>query len=195
MAAADQAVNNTNKKVIFKNCVSFTNCITEINNTQVDEAQDVEIVMLMYNLIEYSDAYSKTSGSLWQYYRDEPALDKHNNIIDFPANNNNSISFKFKQQITEQTGNYGTKNVEIMVSLKYLSNFWRTLEIPLINCEISLQLKWSKDCILVAGTAANENPEFEILDTKLYVPVVTLSTQDDIKLLKQLESGFKRTIN
>ena len=82
-----------------------------------------------------------------------------------------------------------------MVSLKYLSNFWRTLEIPLINCEISLQLKWSKDCILVAGTAANENPEFEILDTKLYVPVVTLSTQDDIKLLKQLESGFKRTIN
>ena len=66
---------------------------------------------------------------------------------------------------------------------------------PLINCEICLQLKWSKNCILLAGTAANKNPEFEITDTKLYVPVVTLSTQDNIKLLKQPESGFKRTIN
>ena len=66
---------------------------------------------------------------------------------------------------------------------------------PLINCEISRQLKWSKNCILVAGVAADQNPYFEILDTKLYVPVVTLSTQDNIKLLKQLESGFKRTIH
>ena len=82
-----------------------------------------------------------------------------------------------------------------MVPLKYLSNFWRTLEMPLINCEISLQLKWSKNCILVAGTVANKNPSFQINDTKLYVPVVTLSTQENIKLLKQLESGFKRTIN
>ena len=77
----------------------------------------------MYNSIENSDAYSKTLGSLWQYYRDEPALDNNNNIIDFPANNNNSISFKFKQKITEQTGNGGTKDIEIMVPLKYLSNF------------------------------------------------------------------------
>ena len=81
-----------------------------------------------------------------------------------------------------------------MVPLKYLSNFWRTLEMPLINCEISLQLKWSKNCILVAGTVANKNPSFEINDTKLYVPVVTLSTQENIKLVKQVESGFKRTI-
>ena len=151
--------------------------------------------MPMYNLIEYSDAYSKTSGSLWQYYRDEPALDNNNNIIDCPADNDNSSSFKFKQQITGQTGNGGTKDVEIMVPLKYLSNFCRTLEMPLINCEISIQLKWSKNCILVAGTAANQNPEFKITDTKVYVPVVILSTQDKIKLLKQLESCFKRTIN
>ena len=82
-----------------------------------------------------------------------------------------------------------------MVPLIYLSNFWKTLEMSLINCEISLQLKWSKNCILVAGTVANKNPSFEINDTKLYVPVVTLSTQENIKLLKQLESGFKRTIN
>ena len=82
-----------------------------------------------------------------------------------------------------------------MVPLKYLSKFWRTLEMPLINCEISLQLKWSISCILVASTAANQNPSFKINDTKLYILFVTLSTQENIKLLKQLESGFKRTIN
>ena len=84
------------------------------------------IGMPMYNLIEYSDAYLETSGSLWQYYKDEPALIGNGNIIDIP-NDNNSISFKFKQQITEQTGNNGTKDVEIIVPLKYLSNFWRTI--------------------------------------------------------------------
>ena len=82
-----------------------------------------------------------------------------------------------------------------MVPLKYLNNFWRTLEMPLINCEISLQLKWSKNFILVAGTAANQNPRFQINDTKLYVAVVTLSTQENIKHLKQLEFDFKRRIN
>ena len=194
-AAQCAAVNNTNKKVIFKNCAPFTNCANEVNNTQLDDAQDIDIVMSMYNLIEYSDAYMKTSGSLWQYYRNEPALDNNNNIIDFPANNNNSISFKIKQQIIRETGNGGTKDVEIMVPLKYISNFWRTLKMSLIICEISLQLKWSRKCILVIGTEANQEPEFKITDTKLYVLVVTLSTQDNVKLLKQLESGFKRTIN
>ena len=134
-AAAEGAAENvTNKKVIFKNCAPFTKSISKRNNKQVDDAQDIDIVMAMYDLIEYSDAYSKTSGSLWQYYRDEPSLDANVNIIDFPANNNNSTSFKFKQQITRQTRNGGTKNVEIMVPLKDLRNFWRTLEMPLINC-------------------------------------------------------------
>ena len=149
----------------------------------------------MYNLIEYSDAYIKTSGSLWQYYRDEPALDAYGEIMDFPANNNNGASFKLKRQIIGETRNGGFKDVEIIVPLKYLSNFWRTLEMPLINCDISLQLKWSKNCILVAGTAANQNPRFQINDTNLYAPFVTLSTQENIKLIKQLESCFKRTIN
>ena len=81
--------------------------------------------MLMYSLMKYSDAYLKTSRSLWQYYRDEPAIE-NNNITGFPANNNNSTSFKFKEQITGQTRNGGTKDVEIMVLLKYVSNFWRT---------------------------------------------------------------------
>ena len=98
--------------------------------------------MPMYNLIEYCDIYSKTSRSLSQYYRDEPVLDGNNNITDFLADNNNSISFKFKEELTGQTGNNGTRDVEMMVPLKYLSNFWRTLEIPLISCEISLILTW-----------------------------------------------------
>ena len=82
-----------------------------------------------------------------------------------------------------------------MVPLKYLSNFWGALEMPLINSEIRLQLKWSRNCIIVAGTTNNQNSTFQINDTKLYVPVVTLSTEEKINLLKQLESGFKRTIN
>ena len=119
-AAQGTAVNNTNKEVIFKNCPPFTNCITEINNMQVENAEYIDIVMPMYNLIECSDAYSKTSARLWQYYRD---VANNGNIIDFPANNNNSVSFKCKQQVKGKTGNSSTKNVEIMVSLKYLSTF------------------------------------------------------------------------
>ena len=87
-AAADAAENNTNKKVIYKNCAPFTNCISEINNTQVENAKDIDIVMPMYNLIEYSDNYAKTSGSLWQYCKDIPPLDDNNEIIDFRGNNN-----------------------------------------------------------------------------------------------------------
>ena len=81
-----------------------------------------------------------------------------------------------------------------MVPLKYLSNSWRTLEMPLINYEISLQMKWSRNCIIVAGTTNNQDSTFQINDTRPYVPVVTSLTQENIKLLKQLESGFKRTI-
>ena len=117
------AVNNTNKKVIFKNYAPFTDCITEISNAQVDDIQKIDTVMPMYNLIEYSDDYLKISRSLWQYYRDEQDLEINEIITDFPAINKNSASFKFKQQITRQTGNCGTKDVEIMVPLKYLSNF------------------------------------------------------------------------
>ena len=94
-----------------------------------------------------------------QYYRDEPAIENNNNINDFPTNNNNSKnSFKFKQQITGKTGNVGTKDVQIMALLKYLSNFLRTLEMPLIHCETNLELKWSEKCILVAGTTASQVP-------------------------------------
>ena len=193
-AAAGAAVNNTNKKVIFKNCAPFTNCISEINNTQVDNAKDIDIVMSMYNLIEYSDNYAKTTGSLWQYYKDIPARNNNNEINEFTGGNTTD-SFNFKAKITGQTGNGGTKDVEIIVPLKYLSIFWRTLEMPLINCEVNLILTWSSTCVFIATNIPNQNATFEITDTKLYVPVVTLSTQENTKFLQQLKSGFKRVIN
>ena len=97
--AADADANNTNKKVIFKNCAPFTNCISEINNTQVDYATDIDIAMPMYNLIEYSDNYSKTSESLWQYCKDVPAVDNNNAFVNF-TENDLTDSFNFKAKMT-----------------------------------------------------------------------------------------------
>ena len=180
-AAARQA-DEIEKGVAFKNCAPFINWISEINNTQVDNARDIDIVMPMYNLIEYSDNYAKTSGSLWQYFRDEPDSD----IED-------SESFKSKIKITGKTPDDGNeKYVEIMVPLKYVSNFWRTLEMPLINCEVNLILTWSSTCVITDSRGAGR---FPMTGTKLYVPVVTLSTQENTKFLQQLKSGFKRVIN
>ena len=154
-AAQGAAANNTNKKVIFKDCAPFTSCISEINNTQIDIAKDIDIVMPMYNLIECSDNYAKTAGSLWQYCKDIPA--RNNGEIVIFAENNLTDSFNFKVKITGQTGDDGTKDVEIMVPLKYLSNFWRTLEMPLINCEVNLILTWSSTCVLVASNIVAHN--------------------------------------
>ena len=193
-AAADADANNTNEKVIFKNYAPFTNCISEINNTQVDNAKDIDIVMPMHNLIEYSDNYSKTSGSLWQYCKNIPAVDNNNAIVNVAKNNLTDL-FNVNVKMTGQTEDDGIKNVEIMVPLKYLSNIWGTLEMSLINCEINLILTWSTNCVIVSTNVAKQNAMFEITDTKLYVSVVTLSTQDNFKLLQQLKSDFKRLIN
>ena len=113
-------------------------------------------LMPMYTLTEYSDNYSKTSGSLWQYYKDDP----NDNIA-------NSESFKSKVKITGKTPNNGnTKDVEIIVPLKYLSNFLRTLEMLLINCEVNFILTWSKDCVITNCTG---KAKFAITKTKLYM--------------------------
>ena len=160
---AAKGLDERDKDITCKNCAPFTKCINRINNTEIDNAKDIDIVMPMYNLIEYSDNYSKTSGSLWQYYKDDP----NDNITQ-------SESFKSKIKITGKTPAAGnTKDVEIIVPLKYLSNFWRTLEMPLINCEVNLELTWSRDCVITNSTGERK---FEIIETKLYVPVVTLST-------------------
>ena len=122
---------------------------------------------------------SKMSGTLWQYYRDV----LHNALAD-------SESLKSKIKITGNTPADGnTKNVEIGVPLKYLSNFWRTLEMPLINYEINLILTWPSTFLITNSTGAGDSA---ITNTKRYVPVITLSTQDNVTVLEQLKSGFKR---
>ena len=126
-AAAKQA-DERNKGVIFKSCASFTNCKSEIDNTKIDNAKDTDIVMPMYDIEGYNDNYKETTGNLWQYCKDE-------------SNDNLTYSESFKSK-TEITGNtpadVNTKDVEIITPLKYLSNFWRTLEMPLINCKVDL---------------------------------------------------------
>ena len=164
--AAARQTDERDKGVIFKNCAPFINCKTEINNPEIDNAKDIDMVMLMDNLIQYSDTYSKTPGSLWQYYKDE----RNNSIKD-------SESFKYKIKITGKTPDDGiTKDVEIIVPLEYLSNFWRTPEMPLFNCEVNLILTLSSTCVITNSTGAGR---FAIAHTKLYVPVATLSTQDN----------------
>ena len=184
-AGADAAARQADERdegIAFKNYAPFTPCKSDINNVEIDYCQDIDTVMPMYNLIEYSDNFAKASGSFWQYYRDEP----NDNLAD-------SESFKSKIKITGKTANDGNeKDVEIMVSLKYLSNFWRTLEMPFTNCEVSLNLIWSPNCVITNSTGEGK---FKITDTNLYVPVITLSTKDNEKLLQQLGSGFKRVIN
>ena len=127
--AARQADERDNG-VTFKNCAPFIKCINRLSNTEIDNAQYIDIVMPMYHVAEYSDNYSKTSGSLFQYFKDDP----NDNLTD-------SKSFKYKVKITRKTPNNGNiKDVDIIVPLKYSSNFWRTLEMPLINFEVNLEL-------------------------------------------------------
>ena len=150
----------------------------------------------MYNLIEYSGNYSDTSGSLWDFKRDEII-----NIANV-TNDDNAPSFKYKASLIGNTETNGTKNgVKIAVPLKYLSNLWRSLEIPLINCKIELSLKWIENCELNsaainadANATSADSVTFKMTDAKLYVPIVTLSAEDNVKLSKLLSDGFKRSI-
>ena len=117
------AAPNNRKNKVVKNCTPFTDYITEINNTQIDNAKDTDVVIPMYNLIEYCHNHFKTSRSLWQYYRDEPFSDANGAIADFPADNNNNASFKFKTKIAGRIENNGERDIKIMVPLNCLSNF------------------------------------------------------------------------
>ena len=158
-----------NKRVIFKNCALFLKCAIVINNAKIDHAKDLVLLMAMYNLIESSNNHSKRSASLCQYNRDQPALDSNSKIV-LPGN---SVLFKIKVKITEKyPANDNIKDVKIAAPLKCFSNFCSTLKMPLINCEM--------------GKGA-----FAITNTKLYVAVVSLLTQDNVILLKHLKSDLK----
>ena len=206
-------------------------CITRINGKLIEDADDLDIIMPMYNSLEYSKNYRKTIGSLYNYYRDELSDDADDNNFD-NIKVVNSNTFKYKNKIIGNTydvdaeipnpdpaaaainprvanPNYnlnenGKKEIELAIPLKYLGNFWRVLNIPLISCEISLELKWDKNCAITSleqrdiggGNRDNEptGASLEITKCELYVPVVTLSKDDEIKLLTSLKSGFKREI-
>ena len=163
-AAAD-----ANTSLALKNFAPFTKCNLEINDEHVDTVENLDIAMPMYNLIEYSDNYQDSSATLYQYKQDEPPDVLANNLTQ-----NNSNSFKYKVELlgdTVHAGGIARRNVKVAVPLKYISNFFRSLEMPLINCKIKLNLTWKRECVLSnqAGAAV-----FIVSDTKLYVPVVTL---------------------
>ena len=145
--------------------------------------------MPMYNLIEYSDNYQDSSATLYQYKRDEPPDDIEDNL-----GQDNSTSFNYKTKLLGNpvaANNIVRRNIKVVVPLKYLSNFFRTLEMPLINCKIKLNLTSKKECVLSNQTG---NAVFIINDTKLYVPVVTLSKEDNKDFIEQQNKGFQRSI-
>ena len=163
--------------------------------------------MPMCNSLEYSKNYKKTIGSLYNYYRDELSDDDDDNNQFNNIKVVNSNTFEYENKIIDNTNDQGTKDIELAIPLKYLGNFWRALTIPLISCEVSLELKWDKNCVItsleqrvIAGAnppaRANEptGASLEITKCELYVPVVTLSKDDEIKLLTNLKLGFKREI-
>ena len=144
--------------VAFKNSAPFSTCKIKINDAFIDEANHIYIAMHMSNLIKYSDNYSDTSESLWLFKKDEPPADN----VDLNVNNGvfNSESFKHTAALVEKTAiaageNSFVKDTKIVVPLKYLSNFWRSLEMPLINCKVNLELNWIENYILSsAGNSA-----------------------------------------
>ena len=172
------AKNNT--RVALKNCAPFTKCNLEINDGHVDTAENLDIVMPMYNLIEYSDNYQDSSATLYQYKRDEPP--ESNPIPNLTADNSNS--FKYQINLLGDpvvVDNIARRNVKVVVPL----------EMPLINCKIKLNLTWKKECVLSTDAG---NAIFIINDTKLYVPVVTLSKEDNKNFIEQQNKGFQRSI-
>ena len=182
--------NIDNARLALKNCAPFTKCNLEINDEHVDTAENLDIVMPMYNLIEYSDNYQDSSATLYQYKRDEPPAIIANNL-----STNTSSSFKYKVDLLGDPvvdNNVARRNLKVVVPLKYLSKFFRSLEVPLINCKIKLNLTWKKECVL---SNQRSDAVFIIDDTKLYVPVVTLSKEDNKDFIEQQNKGFKRSID
>ena len=207
-----------NRPIILKNNAPFVSCITRINGELIEDADDLDIVMSMYNLLEYSKNYRKAIGSLYNYYRDELNDDADDDNFGNIKVVNSNI-FKYKNKIIGNTNpdgagqidnpiynvnKNGTQEVELAIPLKYLGNFWRALNIPLISCEVSLELKWDKNCVItsleqrdIGGGNRDNAPAgatLAINDCKLYVTAVTLSKDDEIKILTNLKSGFKREI-
>ena len=200
---------NFDRRLTLKNNAPFISCISKITSELVENTKDLDIVMPMYILLKYSKKYEKTSGSLFNYYRDKPneaEIANDNGVINISIRNSKSFDYKTKIIGSLDAGEGEKEDITISIPLKYLGNFWKSLDMPLINCEITLILSMCKECVLVGrafrgppAAAANlinspADAKFEITVCKLYVPVVTLSAKNDNKLLEQLKSGFRRSI-
>ena len=191
-------VGNQEAQVSFTTSTPFTKCIIKIDGTVIDGAKDLDLVMPMYNLTGHNSNYSETTRNLWCHSKDETA--NFNNDI---ASTNDFKSFKYNAKFLGNTVkdwvNGVLKNPTIAAPLKYLSHFWRSPKMPLINCKVELKLKWGKYCIFfAAGTDTadtnSNNIIFTIKDTKLYVSAVTLSARHNQKLSKLLSKGFKGSV-
>ena len=158
------------KELTLKNNAPFVSCISKTNNTLIDNAEDLDVVIPMYNLPECSKKYKKTTGRFWNYYRDEPNEESTggaNGAIKYLIRNCKSFDYKISI-IGTLEGDYTEKEAEIVAQLKHLSNFWSTLDMPLINCEINYILTWCENCVLTSkaqrnkfiGAGSEENPQF-----------------------------------
>ena len=157
------------KKFVFKINALFINCISKINGVQIDNLEDLDVVMPMCNLLEYSKNHRKTTGSLWNYYRDEPNSDTDVNEIKHSIINSKSIDCKLNFIDSVTHSNLTKNDIKIAVPLKYLSNFWRSSNQPLINCEVELILTWFKNCMLISKSTRDAVYD-EPIDRKIDVP-------------------------
>ena len=175
--------------ILVTGTINNRTCISHINDEYLEEIQFIDVVMPMYNLIEYSDNYEDSTGSLYHLKRGEITTGDAN--TDIGAANVTYTPFTYRVNLIGNNVN----NVKLVVPLKYLSNFFRSLEMPLINYKINLKLKWTQNCVLSsAAAAAQNNVTFTITDTKLYVPIVTLSSKDTSHLSNLLSEGFKTSV-
>ena len=175
LAAAANENDNAEKDVVFKNNAPFRSCMSKISCTLIDTAKNLDIAMPMNILLEYSHNFPKISGRLWNYYRDEISNVNDTKIVgktlEIPS------SQEMIEILTERHNLEPILNVEVTVPLKYLSNFWRSLDISLINCEEELDLLWRKDSVLIELHNNIRGENFMITSSKGYVPVVTFFKQ------------------
>ena len=197
---------NDATRVAIKNCHPFTRVSFKLNNEQIDTADNLDLTMNLYNMLEYSDNYADTAGSLYQYKRPEPR-DANGNVVNLATT---LSSFKYQsglaqKQLTTPNSenvpanadpNFPTvhriwKNIKIVVPLKYISKFFRNLELPLINTKLYMELNWTKYSVLCKQ---NKNSIFQITKGELHIPVVTLNTENNNKLSELLSKGLERTV-
>ena len=196
---------NDATRVAIKNCHPFTRATFKLNNEQVYTAGNLDLTMNLYNMLEYSDNYTDTTGFLYQYKRPEPR-NNNDNIVNLSTA---LSSFKYqsglvqKQLTTPNSENVPAntdpnfanahkiwKNIKIVAPLKYISNFFRNLELPLINTKLYMELSWTKYSVLCNE---NQNSIFQITKCELYIPIVTLNTETNNKLSELLSKVFERT--